>query len=204
MSSRLSRESALDLMAFADGELDDSRRRAVEELLEQDAAARVLVRQMRAPHVRTWLEAAIENRAEEAGVDRIADEVMRRLPAETPAVGRIPLAMRAGRARVAARVAAVCCGALAAAAAFLLTTRLGVRSPAREAAAPVMQTGPLRMASRPAAVESHPTAGVEVDEIDSPSHAVSVFELGAGEVVAANVDAPPSVVIWIEDEQEDR
>jgi hypothetical protein len=42
---------------------------------------------------------------------------------------------------------------------------------------------------------------VELDEIDSPSHDVSVFEIsGAAVEVAANTPAPSSVVIWIDDE----
>jgi hypothetical protein len=43
--------------------------------------------------------------------------------------------------------------------------------------------------------------GVEVDEIDSPTHDVTVFEIPAnGMAAAASGGAPPSVVIMIEDE----
>ena len=43
--------------------------------------------------------------------------------------------------------------------------------------------------------------GVEVDEIDSPAHDVTVFEIpGAGMAAQANGPTPPSVVIMIEDE----
>jgi hypothetical protein len=43
--------------------------------------------------------------------------------------------------------------------------------------------------------------GVEVDEIDSPAHGVTVFEIPAsGMAAAASGGAPPSVVIMIEDE----
>jgi hypothetical protein len=44
------------------------------------------------------------------------------------------------------------------------------------------------------------SAGVELDEIDSPSHDVSVFEIsGAAGELAANAPPPSSVVIWIDD-----
>jgi hypothetical protein len=43
---------------------------------------------------------------------------------------------------------------------------------------------------------------VEVDEIDSPSRGVSVFEIPLGSVAAAAASpvAPSSVVIWIDDD----
>jgi hypothetical protein len=48
---------------------------------------------------------------------------------------------------------------------------------------------------------AHPTQGVEVDEIDSPAHGVTVFEIPAGSMAAAaGAGNPSSVVIMIDDE----
>ena len=45
-----------------------------------------------------------------------------------------------------------------------------------------------------------PTQGVEVDEVDSPSRGISVFEIPVPGAAAANANGPSSVVIMIEDE----
>jgi hypothetical protein len=52
----------------------------------------------------------------------------------------------------------------------------------------------------PPAVAQRPTQGVEVDEVDSPSRGISVFEIPVPGAAAANANGPSSVVIMIEDE----
>jgi hypothetical protein len=57
------------------------------------------------------------------------------------------------------------------------------------------------VASVSAPLGAGPSRGVEVEEIDSPSRGVSVFEIPLGNAAAAaGPTGPSSVVIWIDDE----
>jgi hypothetical protein len=59
----------------------------------------------------------------------------------------------------------------------------------------------IAVASASAPLGAGPSRSVEVDEIDSPSRGVSVFEIPLGNAAAAaGPTGPSSVVIWIDDE----
>ncbi len=205
----LSRETMLDLMAFADGEIDAEARERVDKLVRDDAEAARVVTAIRSAELRPWLVQAFEQRAHRA--DGIADAVMARLDG-----GGAPSAIRAdsgdvqlpqrARSRSTPRAAVAGFGgvALAIAAGVALYLRVGDERavPQQPSAAgatssqPVIarQEGPGSPA--PSTHESAPSgSGVEVDEIDS-SMRVSIFELAA----MADTSTPSSVVVWIDDE----
>jgi hypothetical protein len=206
----LSPETLLDIQSLADGELDGDARQRVEKLVAESAEARSVLEGLRAPHVGLWLTEAVDRRATAAGVDQVAENVMARLSGDRPAVPA--LAVQAGvvaridarppgrqarsmgaRAAVATAVTAL---ALAAGVAFV------VRSGGRQDVGrmPVASVGlpSVDMQGPPAAQGS---SGVEVDEVDSPSRGVSVFEipLRSASAMAGSASAS-SVVIWIDDE----
>jgi hypothetical protein len=212
----LPRETLLELMAFADGELDASARVRAEKLLSENAEARRVVEGLRL-HSRTvgaWLGAAVEARA--VAADGVADSVMATIEVARDPGGVIRLAAMGGRrsSRLrGARTTAIAALAVAAAVAIYARSQHGaiptgaapvarVLAPSPPSALPGSQT-----AASPSALAQEtepPPAGVEVDQIDSPSRGVSVFEIPLGSAAAAagatEQARPSSVVIWIDDE----
>src|SRR5277367_6228473 len=73
------RDSALELMALVDGQLDGEARDRVQHRLETDPLARELVAQMHDTRVKAWLEDAVDEQALRGGADHIADAVFLRL-----------------------------------------------------------------------------------------------------------------------------
>jgi len=69
------------------------------------------------------------------------------------------------------------------------------RHPRPDEAAPVAK---VELAPPKSGTET-PADGVEVDEIDSPAHDISVFEINGNGAAAANPARSSSVVIWVED-----
>jgi hypothetical protein len=199
----LSREVRLELMAFADGELDGQARARAEQLVAESEEARRLVEAMRTPATNAWLERAIESRAHAA--DGIADAVMAKLEAAGDEDGVVRLAAAAGRrvSRVhTTRASVLAALALAAGAVVYVLSRQpagGESTPVASVVAPTLEARP-PAATLSAFAENRatPSQGVEVDEIDSPSRGVSVFEIPLGSGAAAA--GPSSVVIWIDDD----
>jgi hypothetical protein len=190
-------------MALADGELEGEVKDRAEKLAAADPQARQFVEALRAPALRTWLTAAVEERSRAA--DGIADAVMTRLPvAAAPDAGsatwvardRSPSA-RADRAQRARRVAiGLSSAGLALAAAVAVVVRSAGHGESRPVASVIP---PASETNVPPAVAQHESAvagGVVVDEIDSPSREVSIFQIPA----MANASTPSSIVVWIEDE----
>jgi len=210
----LSRETMTELMALADGELDGEARERAEKLAAESEEARRLVEAIRSPVLGTWLIEATAERA--AAADGIADAVMAKLEAKRE--GRIARLSetRARRSRITGGQLAVVGGFLALAATILLY--IGNDRSGADAVAPVAQVTSVEPpAASPPSVAvpalpapsalaqqqpgAHPTLGVEVDEIDSPAHDVTVFEIPAGGMAAAaSGSTPSSVVIMIADE----
>jgi anti-sigma factor RsiW len=200
----LSPETMLELMALADGELEGDARARAEKRVAEDEEARRIWEAMRAPHLGTWLGDAMHRSAEAAGADGIADAVMARIAAapasEEPPVVRVGRVqpIRGSRLRVA--VAAGVAGlALAAAVALFARSRessVDSRMPVASVGAPSMDY------EAPGTSGGAPGQGVEVDEIDSPSRGISVFEipLRSATAAAGGTEHPSSVVIWIEDD----
>jgi hypothetical protein len=213
----LSRETMIELMALADGELEGPARERAEKLVAESEEAQRVLEAMREPAVGLWLGEAMRARA--GAADGIADAVMAEIASQSEGAaarardegGVVRLAgphgRRGTRRRLAAAVAAVG-GALALAAAVALYARSGADSDG--ARAPVVSEPPSRTTGQaPGPVRSAlvqyrvpPAQGVEVDEIDSPSRGVSVFEipLGSAAAAAATPAGPSSVVIWIDDD----
>jgi len=180
-------ESALELMALADGQLEGEVKARVERRLETDARARELVAQMEDVRIKAWLSDTVDEQALRGRADQIADSVLARLG---ESVGRDRFSR--GRARE---------GALALVAALAIAAAIPLFAVVRHAS----QHDPVSLATgvdpRGATSSRSASAGVELDEIDSPSHDVSVFEIsGAPVELAANAPPPSSVVIWIDDE----
>jgi hypothetical protein len=206
----LSPETMLELMALADGELEGAARERIERLVAQSEEARRVVDAMRAPHVGLWLGEALQARAEAA--DGIADAVMARLESSSagPGVrdgrggereehGVVRLANAGGR-----RWSRTAVGVGTAALGGVLALAAGIAVYLRSAEQNSGERAPVASVVAPTAVRPpSPSQGVEVDEIDSPSRGVSVFEipLGSAAAVAAGPSSPSSVVIWIDDDQ---
>jgi hypothetical protein len=219
----LTPETMLELMALADGELEGHARARVEKLVAESEEARRVVDAMRAPELGAWLAEAVDARA--GAADGIADAVMAKL-ASSPAHrdrdsdrdrsgapghedgGVVRLAATTGRriSRVQVAVAAAV-GAMALAAGIAVIARVAGREEMSSApVAPVLLPsaevqGAPAGSSAVAQQNAVPRESVEVDEIDSPSRGVSVFEIPLrSAAAAAGPVAPSSVVIWIDDE----
>jgi hypothetical protein len=201
----LPHETLLELQSLADGELEGEARLRVEKLVAESEEARRILQGFQAPHVGLWITEAIERRADAAGADRIAEDVMARLSAEraerpgSGVVARIDAPTRRGPARPfgarAAVATAVSAMALAAGVAFVL----------RSGGRPDVDRMPVASVGLPSVDMQGPPvpggSGVEVDEVDSPSRGVSVFEIPLrGASAMAGATSASSVVIWIDDE----
>jgi hypothetical protein len=213
----LSHETMMELMSLADGELEGEAKVRVEKLVAESDEARRALDGLRAPHVPLWLSDSLERRADKAGADGIADAVMGALssgtagpvPASTGASGgpEAPHSATVVRIRETRRRPAARSGALVATfvgvAALAAGVALFVKSTARPGdQMPVASVGmPSVDMQRP---PSEPSGlGVEVDDIDSPSRGISVFEISLAPMAGASVNAPKagsSVVVWIDDE----
>src|SRR5579871_5375787 len=79
----LSRETMLELMALADGELHGGARERVERLVADNEEARRVVEAMRAPQLGAWLGEAVNGRS--AAADGVADAVMATIASEAAA-----------------------------------------------------------------------------------------------------------------------
>jgi hypothetical protein len=210
----------LELMALADGELEGEERARAERLAAESAEARRVVEAMRSPALGAFLDGAFAPKTAAAG--GIADAVMARIAsdgggalAETGGVVRLAdVRVRRGprvQLLVASGLAAL---AVAAAIALWFQSRdvLSLSgSPVASVGAPMPlpSVEPIKLPTAQSAAalaqEGKGLPGVEVDEIDSPSHDVHVFEIPVSEpsstaAAAAHVPRASSVVIMIDEE----
>jgi hypothetical protein len=212
----LSRETMLELMALADGELHGGARERAERLVADNEEARKVVEAMRAPQLGAWLGEAVQARS--AAADGVADALMATIASQAAGnVGpdgsaAVPATEGGGVVRLAApprrRAGWVPVVTLVALAAGVLLVLRSIRRDEVEPV-PVASVTPsipslgsaTPVASVSASLSAGPIRSVEVDEIDSPSRGVSVFEIPLGNAAAAaGPAAPSSVVIWIDDE----
>jgi hypothetical protein len=210
----LSRDTMMELMAYADGELEGEALAKTEALVQSNEEARRIVEAM------TGVGDFVRQAADEAPhadlsqADTIADVVMRKVNAEPTAKLRRPTSIPPRERRGRAAVAVVAVLALAAGAMLLLRRDEPrpeqalqqverVESPAPSGAPPEMAPSPSAVAqASPASsgTTAQPdTSGVDVEQVESPSHQVSVFYLPAVAAAAANKNAS-SVVVWIGDD----
>jgi hypothetical protein len=205
---RLSLDTQIELMAWADGEVPDDVGDRVARLLESSDDARRFVDGLHASRVGEWTrECAL---ARLSKVPSITDSVMARIEMQPTATSTIPsLRRRADRQRVRAFAISITTG-LAVAACLALYFRSDL---ARSVAPfPVAQHLPSSAPSvepwiEPGALPLAGVArGVEVNDIDAVSRAISVFEipLGAAAANAAKSTRPSSVVIWIDEDRNPR
>jgi hypothetical protein len=211
----LSRETMTELMAFADGELDGEARVRMEKLAAESPEARRLVDAMRSPALGGWLAAGLDERT--VAADGIADAVMAKIDAarkEAGIEGVVRLsAARPRRSSITRGQVAAMTGFLALAATIFLYMRNDregndLAAPIASAVVPTAivpsaEPPPVAATTAMAQAATPPQGqGVEVDEIDSPAHGVTVFEIPASGMAAAASGGPPppSVVIMIDDE----
>jgi hypothetical protein len=224
----LPRETMMDLMALADGELDGEAKAHAESLASANPEARRFVLSIEHDEVGAFLASAFEERAGACHVDTIAETVLARIRslenrgadgALVQGLGERPLladravslsrrrpgepdgreaATRSWRSSPRWRTAAVC-GALALAAGVAFYVGRRPRMDDTPPEATKLDLAPPATSTRLA--RETPIQGVEVDEIDSPVHDISVFEItGSAAAAAANPSRPSSIVIWVEDE----
>lgn len=190
----IAREQMLELMAYADGELDGAARSAVEARLASDPEAARFVAELGGLGglVREGFEVSAE--ADRVAAFDVADVVMARVANEASTTSASVDAARgsvrsleSARARRRAPVVPVMVGLLAVAAAGFLVLR-------KPAATPM--AGIPQPAKNEAVAVNEPRAdgpGVEVEAVESSGSAVSVFYLpGASELST-------SVVVWVDE-----
>jgi hypothetical protein len=199
-----SQEQMLELMAFADGELEGDARRHVEELLRESEEARRVVAAMGT--LGEVVRAGAESRAGAIAVaDGIADGVM-------AALKRAPLAQDPGRKVVSLAEARRSRGGVTAAIVAALAVAAGAVFAVRgKAPVPVAQEQPIEttpaalsaLASAPgsasaALAEREPAEkhGVDLEEVHSVNNKVNVIFMPS----AAASGAAASVVVWIDDD----
>ena len=207
----LSHDQVLQLMAYADDELVGDERAAVEALIATDDDARCVVAAMRGSAVSEWVARVHEERAVAAGADSIADAVMARVASDGGSSANVSSldAMRERRARqMQTGGAIVAIAAIAAGVFFYMGSRSG---PTHAPSGPLasMASSEAEAVEPPVASAEHVdpeqvaqaagTGTVQVNDIDSPSHDVSVYEVPAA-AAAANMNSAASVIIWIGDD----
>jgi anti-sigma factor RsiW len=174
----LSRETMMDLMAYADGELDAEARARVEALVASSEEARRVVAEM--GYVGDWVRAGY--RVPES--PNVVDDVMQRVDAD-----KVVDFVGARRKR---RWMGIGAGAVAAAAAWMLVARQGEQTP-------VAQNLPDTPSSASAqGAASNSGAGVDVEQVES-AHQVSVFFVPA--IAATGSSSASTVVVWIAEEE---
>jgi anti-sigma factor RsiW len=201
--STLSRETMLDLMQYADGELDGDARARVEELLATSAEARGVVEAMGT--LGDIVRHGVEERASaSAAADAIADSVMAGIAREAPAqVARehapraqvVPLARPARLSRPVVASAVISVLALAAGVVLFVRSEGSSRSAKgyyAAAAAPSDEAEDAPSDGPEALAQTEPL-GVDLEEVRSIRNKVDVFFVPSEKSVGA------SVVVWIDD-----
>jgi hypothetical protein len=206
----LPQETLIELMSLADGQLEGDAKVRVEKLVAESEEARAVLDGFRAPHVGIWLAESFDRRASAAGADGIADRIMAELSGEVPASAKV--------VRIADRQQRGASSAAASRRGLLFASVLGVTAVAAGIAVlikstarpggdqmPVASVGMPSVDLQPPPVDRQSSAqGVEVDEVDSPSRGISVFEIPLTHLAGAAANVGPrsgsSVVVWIDDE----
>jgi anti-sigma factor RsiW len=205
----LSRQTLLELMSLADGELDGPDKERLERLVATDEEARALVARLRGPEVGAWLAESMDRRAIASGADGIADAVMTAIAADPRISVRPNGATRDGAAAVLPLrgrrsprfqvIAGAVTAALAVAAAVAIYARTGTEHLDDRAPVASVRVPPVDVEVPSSAMAQQGGGGVEVNEIDAPQRGVSVFEIPVGAAAIAT-SGPSSVVVWVDDD----
>jgi hypothetical protein len=192
----------MNLMAYADGELDAAERAKVEELLRSNEEARRVVSAMGALGDVVREGAAEREPVSLRAADGIADGVMAALAKEDSTRkandGGKVVSLAAARASRMPYVAAALVAAAAGAVLFFRTPSGPVvtvedKSPIAMGSAPASAAAPSAPASAVATAESD--EGVDLEEAESTQDKVDVFFTSS----PAKAGAVASVVVWIDD-----
>jgi anti-sigma factor RsiW len=186
----LSEETMLELMAYADGELEGEDLTRVQTLIASNPEAERVVSSMHT--LGDCLRVSEGARRVPKIVDRIAADVMAKIEKATPVV--VPLAPRPIRLRNAIITGAVS-ATIAMAAGWAMFLRAPEPMPTRVAIAPKV-TAPV---VPPAAPVTPDGTGVDLDQVESPAGQVSVFYVPAVAAGAAGENVS-SVVLWLGDD----
>lgn len=207
----LPRELTMELMAYADGELDADAVARVEGILAQDPEARRVVAALSGDAVGDFLREASDAAGERAEAAGMLDAVMTRVAAEAmrPKVASLNAARAKREAKTRLIGAGVIILALAAAVTLYVRTQRSATAPdtnTQAQIAPAATVAPPQPTQgvapsvtptlAPAGVgEVTAEEGVEVNDIDSPSQDVSVYYLRSNSAGATK--SPGGVVIWL-------
>ena len=204
----LSEQTMLDLMAYADGQLDATSAKRIEKLVARDAEAGKVLEAMLTLSECVQISSANQP-APRVDVDGIVDAVMKTvstLPVPKDEERPIRL-LRAAAAGVASSLIAIAAGwALFAPDTSPSAEKLQAAELIRQTMAasntPPPMPAPALVAVAPPPAPTEP-GGVELDHVESPSHEVSIFYVPAlAENLSANGEnAATSVVVWIGDNQ---
>ena len=187
----------LDLMMYADGELDEARAAEVEAYLEGSSDARDILATF--VEIGDQVREHADEAARSAGADGIADDVFARIEAERGLSNVVPIRKAAEPTKPS--VAAIAFGGLAAAAAVaLLVWRVAgvgvvpIEAPrVAETAAPASTQ--LVVASAPApAPDYDPEPAVSVDSIDFGARTGTIFYVPTD-------TGTTTTVVWLSDEE---
>jgi anti-sigma-K factor RskA len=192
----LSRETMLELMAYADGELDAADAARIEALIAKDEDARRVVESFGGSidgddTFAALLTPSFEAAADAANVDAIADAVMTRIAGEAmqPKVASINAARAKRAARVRATFAIGAAFAIAASAFFIVRSqRSTAPSGDNNVANVAVKTA---NAGSPDDVEREDS--IQIDEVDTPAKDVSVYYVKDD----PGADDSCGVVIWV-------
>ncbi len=206
----LSEQTMLDIMAYADGQLDSGSAKRIEKLIARDEEARNVLEAMQTLTDCIQIVEADRPQAH-VDVDAIVDSVMKTIstlpiPVDEERPRRL---LRAGTAGAVSFIIAIAAGwalfappaqptqeqVAAAEAARALQKAPVVATPATQASPPVAPAEAVA-ANEPAPIKP---GGVELDHVESPSHEVSVFYVPA--LAVGEENASTSVVVWIGDNQ---
>lgn len=181
----LSEEAMLDLMAYADGELDGEAAARVEAMMSEKPEARQFVEELKT--LGECVRVVEADQRVPKTVDFIADDVMKAIARQPRlVVNNDPPVVRWRRAAAAASVSL----AIAAAAGWVLFMQSRPAPVAGEVASATAPTAP--SAAESAVAANTKVAGVDLDDVDAPHHEVSVF------FVPSLADSKASsVVVWI-------
>jgi anti-sigma factor RsiW len=197
---KLSQGTMLDLMAYVDGELDGDAKARVEDLLANNAQARRLVQEMQrlgdvVGQVYEAPGASASDGIADAVMAKIADEAA--APRKTASVRPPKVVSLADAREKRIKVGAAIVAAIALAAGIVLTTQhANENAPVAMPGKTITPTPPVGTAPASTGQTQEPlqvASGVDVEQVDSPSHEVEVFYLPSTKGNAS------SVVVWIDD-----
>lgn len=205
----LARETVLELMALVDGALEGEAKARAERLVASDDEARRLVEALQASPVGDFVRDSVARTTDAA--TGIADAVMIRLgPTAMPNAGEEGVVRLAPRPRRRSAhgpaIVATVGAALVLAAGIALYLRSGSQradddfAPVASVVLPPVGVPAPSSSQRAEAKATAATGGVEVNAIEAPSRAVSVFEIPMGAAAAAANPGHSSVVIWVEED----